>query len=932
VNYTKLTLLVISLSYFYPSVSYSSTPLPLFATEVDKDLPKPLEFSEILALLEQSPWYFKKAPTYARRPNAEEIGKSFTTWIVKDGKLVAETKNNKLVKNDDVIARNEDPLTILNEKDEKVYNEWVINGTKFEELYGSLPMTSKVSKPYYKIVGNQMVEVNQDILDILGLQSGEDIWVDWGKMAIYNDSFLTDAGYTINGEHINTYEIAGEDVESKIQENKLKNLNNVADDINENDESKFIDVASEFSNAIEELIIENDSLNGDMVPVIGSIKRVAGDGANREIEVSFVNVDTNEIVVVQTEDESILEFKEMMEENISDLGSLNVAFSIIQVINYFDEARKTNVDSQIHNNLYRAVKAHEYLYDIQMGTGVVASINEFVRIFSDIEMIASPATVAFTSVFGIEFAAGVIMDAFQIHYAQTDRQKAVFGSQLFFDSTFLVTSVASLIPGVAASLGFEAVSLVGTSMVSGFLVPLAGLGQGIISLANAYGGVSDDAKSVGLYFDSVDKAYQQGYYLDSESQVWLPSPGAVISKIDLDSEKLSYDSQYIYSTGNSTHCHQSDNWIKSQNAPYMIHDRSKAINVRHSMNGVDSDAPIGLPVRHQPLYLPYTPKSYISYNWNMLPFAFAKHDKGFSILRDIENRKQRDFCFDYYIWPSEKIMQSITQEYVSTHIKVVLDGIDRTLIMPDYLSTAGLKTMKGYITYELQGLGGNYSIIANKGASLSLVGNNSMSNWFINFGKQNISDLEFNAKGFNINGINVEINNRDEFFDSILLMNVLVFSFLCRALSWSVKGVLLAQANHKLLAPANLLSALINILCSIIFSQYMGIIGIAVGTAIGFFISDVLLNLIQLKRYNDFNIFPVIRAFILSVLLTYSVGYLGKEFIIQHLEQSWLMLVASGIVIFPFILLANWLVLFDKNLKRKSFNFIGSKLPFLKTT
>jgi len=172
----------------------------------------------------------------------------------------------------------------------------------------------------------------------------------------------------------------------------------------------------------------------------------------------------------------------------------------------------------------------------------------------------------------------------------------------------------------------------------------------------------------------------------------------------------------------------------------------------------------------------------------------------------------------------------------------------------------------------------------------------------------------------------------DEFFDSILLMNVLVFSFLCRALSWSVKGVLLAQANHKLLAPANLLSALINILCSIIFSQYMGIIGIAVGTAIGFFISDVLLNLIQLKRYNDFNIFPVIRAFILSVLLTYSVGYLGKEFIIQHLEQSWLMLVASGIVIFPFILLANWLVLFDKNLKRKSFNFIGSKLPFLKTT
>jgi O-antigen/teichoic acid export membrane protein len=172
----------------------------------------------------------------------------------------------------------------------------------------------------------------------------------------------------------------------------------------------------------------------------------------------------------------------------------------------------------------------------------------------------------------------------------------------------------------------------------------------------------------------------------------------------------------------------------------------------------------------------------------------------------------------------------------------------------------------------------------------------------------------------------------DAFFDSILLMNILVFSFLCRALSWSIKGVLLAQANHKLLAPTNLFAALVNIACSIFLSQYIGIIGIAVGTAIGFFISDVLLGLMQLKRYNDFNIFPVIRAFILSVLLTYAFGYVGKELIVQNLEQSWFMLVISGIIIFPFILLANWLVLFDKNLKQKSISFLATKLPFLKTS
>jgi O-antigen/teichoic acid export membrane protein len=170
----------------------------------------------------------------------------------------------------------------------------------------------------------------------------------------------------------------------------------------------------------------------------------------------------------------------------------------------------------------------------------------------------------------------------------------------------------------------------------------------------------------------------------------------------------------------------------------------------------------------------------------------------------------------------------------------------------------------------------------------------------------------------------------NEFFDSILMMNVLVFSFLCRALNWSINGVLIAQANHKLLSITNLFGAIINIVCSIILSKYIGLVGIAVGTSIGFFITDVLLNLVLLKRYNDFNIFPVIRSFLLSITLTYTIGYTGQEFIMQNIDQSWVMLVFCAIVVFPFIIFINWFVLFDKNLKHKSLTLINAKLSFFK--
>ncbi|WP_206483084.1 oligosaccharide flippase family protein [Thalassotalea sp. G2M2-11] len=168
----------------------------------------------------------------------------------------------------------------------------------------------------------------------------------------------------------------------------------------------------------------------------------------------------------------------------------------------------------------------------------------------------------------------------------------------------------------------------------------------------------------------------------------------------------------------------------------------------------------------------------------------------------------------------------------------------------------------------------------------------------------------------------------DNFTDSILLVNLLIFTFLCRSLGWSTKAVLLAQANHKFLTLTNLAGALINITSSIILAHYFGLQGIALGSALGFFCTDVVLNLYLLKRYNNFNITPVIRGFLLSVVLTYTFGILGQTILEQYVEQSWFMLIIFTIVLFPFIVVTNWFFILNKTLKKQSISIITSKLPF----
>lgn len=152
-----------------------------------------------------------------------------------------------------------------------------------------------------------------------------------------------------------------------------------------------------------------------------------------------------------------------------------------------------------------------------------------------------------------------------------------------------------------------------------------------------------------------------------------------------------------------------------------------------------------------------------------------------------------------------------------------------------------------------------------------------------------------------------------EFLQSIPILNVLIFSCLCRAVFQSIRDLLFAQANHKYLSFVSMFGAIFNVVLSIILAKQFGLIGIAISTSISFLLSDVLLSLLVVKKYNDFNIKPIIQQFIMALIITYGIGLFGQYIIQKYVAITWSNLLILGVVFTPLVIVINIFVFFDKD-------------------
>ncbi|WP_448511499.1 insecticidal toxin MCF [Photorhabdus laumondii] len=528
-------------------------------------------------------------------------------------------------------------------------------------------------------------------------------------------------------------------------------------------------------------LAQEHQLDSRWLPIIATTED-QGEGRYR---VQFINRDQPEQTRwLITGDSTFVEFRRFIDEHMGVLNEhftlehgrmrprggvgeaapvdgLNAGFAVQTLIQWFaDKNRHDAASGVISPDLATALKVHSYLNLVQMAHGGVqdiAKVTALVRTALRGEVVAAETSLKdFASNLGhtVNEGAGVLfggamvgLDAYELAHAENDVQKAVFGTQLAFDSASFVTGTA----GVGA--GLVGASTAG-AVLGGASVILGGLAVGFTALAQAFGAVAEDAKAVGRYFDTVDKAYKgNGYRYDNKNKVLVPLAGAVIKSLDLRKHQISFDSQYIYRThSGSTGSGEINYFFWVGDFPRMVHDRGQAIEVRSGIGYKD----ISRPLEHSDsnvVILPGTPKSYISYEYMLFPGATTRHDAGFDVIRRLEEDKR--FDYDFYIFPGEETIRRIHHEYVDTPIEVVLDQRNRQLVVPELP-----KELHGFLRYEIKGAGGEYLIGLNEGTQVKLTSDSAsaLSRWIIDSSQLASDSISVSKNQLVVGGVVVELD------------------------------------------------------------------------------------------------------------------------------------------------------------------------------
>lgn len=161
-----------------------------------------------------------------------------------------------------------------------------------------------------------------------------------------------------------------------------------------------------------------------------------------------------------------------------------------------------------------------------------------------------------------------------------------------------------------------------------------------------------------------------------------------------------------------------------------------------------------------------------------------------------------------------------------------------------------------------------------------------------------------------------------EYIEAGSLAAILGFAYLCRSVSRPINNLLLAKAQHQLLSVINLVGAFTNIGLSLALVGTWGLKGIAFATAVGFFISDVLLHLYLLRRYSDLSIAEPFFQFAKLVAFYVALVMAGEHILSFWPPLSWAQLVLAAVLCFCSSVLIAWPFVLVKTIKTKLISMI----------
>lgn len=514
-------------------------------------------------------------------------------------------------------------------------------------------------------------------------------------------------------------------------------------------------------------LMEQHQLDQKWLPIFKNIEVLE----NSQYRLQFIHQDDDEgSRWVETDDRTFLEFKEYFDKSIENFkcyysfdgqelqpkdingdpehaDGLNIAMGVQVLIQWSANRNRQSVSSGSLSNLETALRIHCYVSYSMMAHG---TINDAVKVTKLVRTLwqngAGVEKIAMNN-FSLSFlqkaneklgaifqGAMVVFDIYELENAENGQQKAVFGTQLAFDSAALATSAISY---GASILGAETAA----SFTGLLAIPITGLGIGLGELIRENAYRAEKAAAVGTEFAMYKQNYQNAKIAyDTKIKILTPTPKIVIEKIDFKRKYFELGSQYIY-RGEERAWNFHHSWLSDfQPSPKVDIDKNNAINIREAVGVTDIEVNFDT-TQSYIVALPIVPKSYINYRYSIVFGATSREDNGFSVLRKMEEGYQ--FYFDFFYCAAEYVISELVHEYIDTKIEVILEPGYKHLIIPTLP-----EPWKGYIDYIVKGDGGSYTISVNYGASLKLIDssiNSSKSEWVID---TSLIDNEINIQIF----------------------------------------------------------------------------------------------------------------------------------------------------------------------------------------
>ncbi|WP_434626143.1 toxin [Pseudomonas sp. Z5-35] len=503
--------------------------------------------------------------------------------------------------------------------------------------------------------------------------------------------------------------------------------------------------AQQIAEATTHLQQENH-LTSNHVPLFYTLETTSGE-TYRMTMIDPANHD--EPVQIHADDQRLPRIKKYLTERFSTLANhpavlsdhfeagsvhtLNAGFAIQALMNALRGREGAGRSPSL------AVRLHAYVNYVQLVHGNVADAAQLVglvrKALTEEKLIADTvAPMVRTSVGstvdeatgGLLQLANVGFDIYQLSTAQTEVERAQFGTQLAFDSAGLALSGAALGASMAGAATAGAV-------LGGASVMLGGLAVGAAALAQGFATIAAEAKQVGLFFDEVAKAHLNAYQFDREHGAWKPRPSLIIKTVDLAGGGLELDSPKLFPLRDHF------------GVPTFDPEYDRAINLRRELNlpaHVSFSPPSG-----QAIVLPCTPPTCYRYEYKALPGATTRYDTGFDTARRLEKWLPEGkwlFLFSFYSFPSEYILYRLFDpDYRPTIIDVLLDDTDRSLVVPELP-----EIWHGKITYQIQGGGKRCALLLNSGVSLIFHTAQTLnSSWVLDAPWAEESDVRFRSAG-----------------------------------------------------------------------------------------------------------------------------------------------------------------------------------------